>query len=189
MKRLRDELGRFVLLRWLRLLWQLFSFVQNVDVWMWFSCFCRVSNHEKKLEAVRSGVRAISVSGKLYSSLEGRHLQCFHQLCFVLSSFVLCLSLFLLFDLLCLHPSLPSLLVLFTPLTSIHVFFHCQTPVVFSRLAADLMTWTPPKPTRARRFLLPFVFCPDSPPNGISWHSSDHRWRNASTKLWRGKIK
>lgn len=27
--------------------------------------FCRVSNNEKKLEAVRSGVRAISVSGKI----------------------------------------------------------------------------------------------------------------------------
>ncbi|XP_029299499.1 protein tyrosine kinase 2aa isoform X3 [Cottoperca gobio] len=51
----------------------------------------KVSNNEKKLEAVRSGVRAISVS--------------------------------------------------------------------------DLVTSTPPKPTKARRFLLPFVFCSDSPPN------------------------
>ncbi|GLD74044.1 focal adhesion kinase 1-like isoform X1, partial [Lates japonicus] len=50
-----------------------------------------VSNNEKKLEAVRSGVRTISVS--------------------------------------------------------------------------DLVTSTPPKPTKARRFLLPFVFCSDSPPN------------------------
>ncbi|XP_054873868.1 focal adhesion kinase 1-like isoform X4 [Amphiprion ocellaris] len=51
----------------------------------------KLSNNEKKLEAVRSGVRAISVS--------------------------------------------------------------------------DLVTSTPPKPTKARRFLLPFVFCSDSPPN------------------------
>ncbi|KAM9838708.1 protein tyrosine kinase 2aa isoform 1-T1 [Aulostomus maculatus] len=51
----------------------------------------KLSNNEKKLEAVRSGVRAISVS--------------------------------------------------------------------------DLVTPTPPKPTKARRFLLPFVFCSDSPPN------------------------
>lgn len=49
-------------------------------------CFCRVSNHEKKLEAVRSGVRAISVSGKMKSqraALEGRHLQRFHLLWFL----------------------------------------------------------------------------------------------------------
>ncbi|XP_024920779.1 focal adhesion kinase 1-like isoform X1 [Cynoglossus semilaevis] len=51
----------------------------------------KLSNNEKKLEAVRSGVRAISVS--------------------------------------------------------------------------DSVTSTPPKPTKARRFLLPFVFCSDSPPN------------------------
>ncbi|XP_062265627.1 protein tyrosine kinase 2aa isoform X4 [Platichthys flesus] len=51
----------------------------------------KVSNNEKKSEAVRSGVRAISVS--------------------------------------------------------------------------DLVTSTPPKPTKARRFLLPFVFCSDSPHN------------------------
>ncbi|XP_072303981.1 protein tyrosine kinase 2aa isoform X1 [Eucyclogobius newberryi] len=51
----------------------------------------KLSNNEKKLEAVRSGVRAISVS--------------------------------------------------------------------------DFETSPPPKPTRARRFLLPFVFCSDSPPN------------------------
>ncbi|XP_047238966.1 protein tyrosine kinase 2aa isoform X7 [Girardinichthys multiradiatus] len=51
----------------------------------------KLSNNEKKLEAVRSGVRAISVS--------------------------------------------------------------------------DLVTSTSPKPTKARRFLLPFVFCSDSPPN------------------------
>ncbi|XP_071355353.1 protein tyrosine kinase 2aa isoform X1 [Trachinotus anak] len=51
----------------------------------------KLSNNEKKLEAVRSGVRAISVS--------------------------------------------------------------------------ELVTSTPPKPTKARRFLLPFVFCSDSPPN------------------------
>ncbi|XP_034017167.1 focal adhesion kinase 1-like isoform X13 [Thalassophryne amazonica] len=30
---------------------------------------------------------------------------------------------------------------------------------------SDLVTSTPPKPTKARRFLLPFVFCSDSPPN------------------------
>ncbi|KAJ4927646.1 hypothetical protein JOQ06_015453 [Pogonophryne albipinna] len=53
----------------------------------------KVSNNEKKLEAVRSGVRAISVS--------------------------------------------------------------------------DLVTSTSPKPTKARRFLLPFVFCSDSPPNAL----------------------
>lgn len=49
----------------MRLPWQLFPFVQNFHVWSLFTCFCRVSNHEKKLEAVRSGVRAISVSGKM----------------------------------------------------------------------------------------------------------------------------
>lgn len=32
---------------------------------MFVVLFCRVSNNEKKLEAVRSGVRAISVSGKI----------------------------------------------------------------------------------------------------------------------------
>lgn len=53
--------------------------------------------------------------------------------------------------------------------THIHsnCFFPLQTLVVFPAwLAADLVTSTPPKPTRARRFLLPFVFCSDSPPNG-----------------------
>lgn len=34
-------------------------------------------------------------------------------------------------------------------------------------LAEDLVTSTPPKPTKARRFLLPFVFCSDSPLNGM----------------------
>ena len=58
-------------------------------------------------------------------------------------------------------------------LTSIHswfcfLFFLSHSLVLFpARLAADLVTSTPPKPTKARRFLLPFVFCSDSPPNGI----------------------
>lgn len=54
--------------------------------------------------------------------------------------------------------------------TRIHsrCLFPLRTLVAFAaRLAADLVTSTPPKPTRARRFLLPFVFCSDSPPNGI----------------------
>uniref|UniRef100_A0A8C4ENK1 Protein kinase domain-containing protein n=1 Tax=Dicentrarchus labrax TaxID=13489 RepID=A0A8C4ENK1_DICLA len=33
--------------------------------------------------------------------------------------------------------------------------------------SVHIVTSTPPKPTKARRFLLPFVFCSDSPPNGI----------------------
>lgn len=49
----------------MRLPWQLFSWMQNFHFWSSFFCFYRVSNHEKKLEAVRSGVRAISVSGKI----------------------------------------------------------------------------------------------------------------------------
>lgn len=165
--------------------WQLFSFVQNFHVWSLFSCFCRVSNHEKKLEAVRSGVRAISVSGKreiILSTSSFRRspssvvpstvftlylpiscvIFCSLLISISYSTYFVCILLFC-------HPSFPS-----THIHS-HFFSHCQTPAVFSRLAADLMTSTPPKPTRARRFLLPFVFCSDSPPNGILWHSSDHR--------------
>lgn len=164
----------------MRLPWQLFSFVQNFHVWSLFSCFCRVSNHEKKLEAVRSGVRAISVSGKMEIVLSACNFRRPPSLavlstvfslylrisCVIFCSFHVSISLIQL----TLFASFSSVTLLFTPLTSIHVFFHCQTPVVFSRLAADLMTSTPPKSTRARRFLLPFVFCSDSPPSGILWH-------------------
>lgn len=56
---------------------------------------CRVSNHEKKLEAVRSGVRAISVSGKmevisdmLSVDFRGCHLPWFPLLSLFLSSYL-----------------------------------------------------------------------------------------------------
>lgn len=71
-------------------------------------------------------------------------------------------------------PPLP-LVSLTSPLRTLHslpftlfCFFH--TLILFPTwLAEDLVTSTPPKPTKARRFLLPFVFCSDSPPNGILW--------------------
>lgn len=65
MKRLKDKLGMFV--PWGDH-WGWFLFVQWFTFWF-YSLFCRVSNHEKKLEAVRSGVRAISVSGKMETVL------------------------------------------------------------------------------------------------------------------------
>uniref|UniRef100_A0A3Q1IIG4 non-specific protein-tyrosine kinase n=1 Tax=Anabas testudineus TaxID=64144 RepID=A0A3Q1IIG4_ANATE len=40
-----------------------------------------------------------------------------------------------------------------------------ETHSFIVRVQKDLVTSTPPKPTKARRFLLPFVFCSDSPPN------------------------
>lgn len=56
----------------------------------------------------------------------------------------------------------------FCTLTSIHSCFLSHTLILSpALLAEDLVTSTPPKPTKARRFLLPFVFCSDSPPNGI----------------------
>uniref|UniRef100_A0AAX7W1I8 non-specific protein-tyrosine kinase n=1 Tax=Astatotilapia calliptera TaxID=8154 RepID=A0AAX7W1I8_ASTCA len=42
-----------------------------------------------------------------------------------------------------------------------------ETHSFIIRVQKDLVTSMPPKPTKARRFLLPFVFCSDSPPNGI----------------------
>lgn len=163
----------------------------------------RVSNNEKKLEAVRSGVRAISVSGKMEimdvfshgSTGSGvLYLSSLQPLSFSLSFpfpqqlFFFYVSLFspllgLPLPLRLSPSSHPLCCLLFTssspparqPLTSplctrIHsrCLFPLQTLVAFAaRLAADLVTSTPPKPTRARRFLLPFVFCSDSPPNGI----------------------
>lgn len=160
----------------------------------------RVSNNEKKLEAVRSGVRAISVSGKMEimdvssheSTGSGVFLPFFVPAVVFLSVFPFpptavffmshcfplcwdCLSLSvsllhpILFAVFCLLPSPHQ------PLTSplcarIHsrCLFPLQTLVAFAaRLAADLVMSTPPKPTGALRFLLPFVFCSDSPPNGI----------------------
>lgn len=80
------------------------------------------------------------------------------------------------------------------------VHSHCLFPPHSATLwppdwSADLATSTAPKPTRARRFLLPFVFCSDSPPNGTRgshWPpSAEGRilrlvvWQQFMTQLWR----
>lgn len=56
-------------------------------------------------------------------------------------------------------------------------------------LSEDLVTLASPKPTKARRFLLPFVFCSDSPPNGILSPDWMFRKRSWSTKLRCGRLK
>lgn len=86
----------------------------------------------------------------LFSPLLGQPLPLRHPLC----------SCFLLFT--------SSPLIFLHSLTSIHSCFLSHTLILSpALLAEDLVTSMPPKPTKARRFLLPFVFCSDSPPNGI----------------------
>lgn len=77
---------------------------------------------------------------------------------------------------------------------SIHSCFLSRTLVLSATwLAEDLATSTPPKPTKARRFLLPFVFCSDSPPNGtIRTRAEEHMhqvvmWQTV-TDLWMSKV-
>lgn len=164
--------------------------------------FSRVSNNEKKLEAVRSGVRAISVSGKIeiMHSLTNQLvyewylplLHCCLSVCLSIPSNICFFSLFVFLSVGTTAPSLslsvshpvlsvPAFIRSLPPLPHISplyshpftlgfvfLFFLSHSLVLFpARLAADLVTSTPPKPTKARRFLLPFVFCSDSPPNGI----------------------
>lgn len=195
LKRLIDERGRFVLWGYHGSCFHLCKIFMSGRCSPVFVEFLIMRRSWKRsgVESERFLSQVRWKSSSQQAALAGRHLQWSHQLfslylpfsCVIFCSLPAFITLFWPTLFACFF----SVTLLFPPLSSIHVSFHCQTPVVFSRLAADLMTSAPPQPTRARRFLLPFVFCSDSPPTGILWHSSDHRWRNASTKLWCGKLK
>ncbi|CAL9691571.1 unnamed protein product [Knipowitschia caucasica] len=105
----------------------------------------KLSNNEKKLEAVRSGVRAISVSGHKSAHLV---FPLRHVFPLIVRDVLL---------------RVPAAVFVYFLTSSIQPFTHFSLSVV--RLVQDFMTSTPPKPTKARRFLLPFVFCSVSPPN------------------------
>lgn len=138
-----------------------------------------MSNHEKKLEAVRSGVRAISVSGKievisdmLSVAFGGCNLPWFPLLSLFLSSHLftyLCTASHSSLSIRTVSPSLSNSSCCLSPSASLASPSSAQidSDCFFSHFKLGNFS-VPPKSTRAQRFLLPFVFCSDSPPNGIS---------------------
>lgn len=132
---------------------------------------------------MRSGVRAISVSGKTQNYVSILAKMTHTLITFLAPNVSLSISIYIFSSsvetlvslsvgpsflfLQCYVYLLPSSL---SALNCIHslLFFSSHTVDLFpAQLAEDIVTSTPPKPTKARRFLLPFVFCSDSPPNGI----------------------